>query len=121
MDISEREFKSLDKVRDFLSDEADGVATFQMWQLRDALGYSRLGPIVTSEISQELDRRGVGHLPDELGLGQYEKVRLYLRSSSVGKWLDTASKPGYDMDVKLREAFSNSSLEILDAIRKLVK
>jgi len=121
MDISEREFSDLDEVRHFLDDEAEGVGTFEMWQLRDAMGYSKLGSNVVDEISEELNRRGIGHVPEDLGLSQYDKARLYLRSTPIGKFLDMAIAPSYEGDIKLRESETDASREILDKIRRILK
>ena len=120
IDLSDREFDHLDEVRSFLEEEAGGVATFRSWQLRDAIGYSRLGSNVVSEISEELDRRGIGHVPAKLGLNQYDEARLYLRSSPIGKFLDMASKPGYSGDAELRNALSDGSREILEKIKRML-
>lgn len=121
MDISEREFEDLDEVRDFLDEEADGVATFKMWQLRDALGYSKLGSNVVAELSEELDNRGIGHVPTELGISRHDEARLYLRSTPIGKLLDMALKPGYSGDSRLRESLSDASHDKLEKIRRILR
>lgn len=83
-------------------DSADGVTTLRAGSLRIALGAGRLTPRINGEISHELERRGLGHVPDDLPLGQHDLVRVYRRGSRIGKVLDAAHRVGPEGDDELR-------------------
>lgn len=83
-------------------DTADGVTTLRAGSLRIALGAGRLTPRINEEISKELERRGLGHLPPSLPLGQHDLVRVYRHDSRVGTVLDAVQVIGPDEDDELR-------------------
>ncbi len=64
------------------------VKTFTMEKLRDAHGSAKLGVNVCGEISQELARMGLGHIPEVLPTYQHEFVRVYQRGTDVGNLID---------------------------------
>lgn len=121
LDFSEEQFIDFNRIRDMLEKRAGGVATLNMWQLRDAYGAVKLGSLIVEEISQELDRRGIGHIPVELIPDQWEKARVYLRAGPCGKLLDAAVNPGNDTDESLREFASDQNSLIVDQIRRLLR
>jgi hypothetical protein len=71
-----------------------GVYTVTMTLLREAAGYKRLRVNVRGEISWELARLGIAHVPQELPNEHTTLVRLYLRGTPVGELIEEAITPG---------------------------
>ena len=111
---------------DALRDEvhsSDGVLTVQAWRLRDALGAGRLTERINGQISDALAQRGLGHVPREavdLPTSQYDPVRIYDRTSTIGKVIEAAHNPTDETDEYLREAIDDRAVRILEQVRVLV-
>lgn len=117
--------RSLEDVRAVV-DEADGVLTMAMWELRDAYGKHRLGVHVRANISRALKGMGLGHYPERgsdgelLPYSQYDSIRIYKLGSPVADLIDAVLEPSEDHDEELRQASSGGATEILDQVRELV-
>jgi hypothetical protein len=103
-----------------LVDRNEGVITCDMGSLRDAHGAGKLGTTVVANISEELDGRGLGHIPPQLPVYQDEKVRIYKKSSSVGKIIDAVEHIDRKHDDYLRRLSKGDSEKTLKKIRELV-
>lgn len=104
-------------------DADGGVTTVYAWQLREAVAAGRLTERINGRISDELAARGLGHVPYDvahLPLSQYELVRVYDKTSSLGKVIEAAHKPGEQADARLREAINSEAAGLLEQIRALV-
>jgi hypothetical protein len=113
------EMKSYEEVSDFV-DKNDGIATFEMWQLRDAHGAGKLGINVVANISEELEKRGLGHQPRSLPQNQNESARVYRRGSTVGKIMEATRKVDAEADRFLRAISANDAADTLKKIKELV-
>jgi hypothetical protein len=111
--------KSYEEVSDFV-DKNDGIATFEMWQLRDAHGAGKLGINVVANISEELEKRGLGHQPRSLPQNQNESARVYRRGSTVGKIMEATRKVDAEADRFLRAISANDAADTLKKIKELV-
>jgi len=97
-----------------------GVASFEMYEVRDAHGAGRLGVHVRSNISKSLSGMGLGHFPKELPDSQTAIVRIYKLGGPVADLIDAVLTPGRNGDERLRETASGDSEKILADIRELV-
>jgi hypothetical protein len=97
-----------------------GVYVVDMGTLRDMEGAGKLGKYVREAISKALTARGLGHIPEELPIYQHEAVRLYERSSIVGKVAAAVNHPSTAGDKVLRSLTGDDDRELLDQVRKLV-
>jgi hypothetical protein len=117
--------KGLEKIRAQV-DEADGVLTMPMWELRDAYGKQRLGVHVRASISRALKGMGLGHFPERgpdgelLPYSQYADIRLYRLGSPIADFIDAVLEPSEDHDEELRQASSGGAAEILNQVREIV-
>lgn len=100
--------------------ENGGVLTVKMQEVRDAYGSERLGRNVRSGIHDLLDQIGIGHVPKRLPVYQWKPVRLYRRSSPVGKLIRAALNPGENRDETLLKAAGGDAESILRKVRELV-
>jgi nitroreductase len=102
--------------------DAGGIAVLEMWQLRDAAGYAKLGVNVVKTLAVMLDEVGLGTLPvgATLPLEQYSKVRVYQQKSAVGSVVDAVMHPSGRGDDVLRRLTSDDADEILQRIREMV-
>lgn len=96
----------------------------RLGELREALGYSRLGSNVLREVADELKKAGLGYFPEwQLDSNdqprQHDEVRVYKKRSAVGDLVDAVLEPSAKNDEKLRSAGGNEA-EILGQIRKLL-
>ena len=104
-------------------DAGGGVTTVLAWQLREAVGAGRLTERINSMISNELAARGLGHVPFDpahLPTSQHEWVRVFDKTTSLGKVIEAAHKPGDQQDARLREAINDEAAGLLEQIRALV-
>lgn len=103
---------------------AGGVATFEAWELREAIGAGRLTLRINGMISETLRSFGLGHVPfdpEALPTNQYGAVRVYDATAPVGKAIVAAHVPGEENDRLLRESVTGDAAQILDQIRALVE
>lgn len=101
-------------------DEAGGVLTVSMEDLRDAYGADRLGVNVRTRLQEQLAKLGLAHRPKDLPAYQEQQVRIYVQDSQVGELIRAATTLGSAADRRLREAANNRAVEILDKIRGMV-
>lgn len=99
----------------------DNILTITMIELRDAAGKDKLGVHVRSEISKTLACMGLGHVPKELPPNQHELARLYKRGTPVGELIEMVLSPGEQNDSKLKQQFSNSSVDYANIIEQIPK
>ena len=102
--------------------DAGNVAVFEMWQLRDAGGWSKLGVNVVKALSNMLDEVGLGTLPvgAPLPLDGMGQVRIYRQRSNLGSLVEAVTSPSGKGDEVLRRLTSDDASEVLDQIRELV-
>lgn len=105
-----------------------GLVVASLQDLREMLDYKKLGPRVLAEISTTLAGVGLGYFPratidDNEQPRQWEEVRIYAKSSAVGKVVEAVLEPGDANDTFLLEvanADDAKAAEILDQIRTLI-
>lgn len=103
-----------------------GVITCKMGKLRDAYGAGKLGVNVVENIHDELHKRGLSYIPEKLPLSQFNSVRIYSRSSRVGKLIHAALDVDNDgseqilLEIATSEIADNKAADILLKIRELV-
>jgi hypothetical protein len=90
-------------------DDSDGVLTVLAERPKAAWGGKRLGSNIRDYITDALEVRGIGHIPQEFPSGETIPVRLYRRDSSVGKLIAAVLNPGEDTDQELREQVGATS------------
>lgn len=97
------------------------ILTCGMGTLRDMHGAGKLGTHVVANISDELERRGLGHYPTDLPVNQWENVKIYRRGSQVGNFIRAlGSFEAKDDDLLRSLTGKNSPNEVLKKIRELV-
>lgn len=104
-------------------DSNGGVTTVHAWRLREAQGAGRLTLRINQQISDSLAARGLGHVPfkvEDMPTYQDEQVRIYDRTTALGKVIDSAHHVGDDHDERLREAINDEAVSILQQVRDLV-
>ncbi len=95
-----------------------GVLSLDVQHVRDACGVRRIREINVERIRAELADVGLACYPSLRGRKQGDIVRLYTRTSAVGRFALAFLKPSRDNDTKLRE-LSGKALETLERIRTL--
>ena len=101
-------------------EENEGVMTILMAEVRDACGFERLREHVVASISETLEVAGLGHVPRKLPMDQSAEVRIYLRRSTAGRFIEAALKPGRKNDDKLRQLAAGGAQAKLDNIREIL-
>lgn len=96
------------------------LMTVTMGDLRDTLGYGKLGIHVRKEIAQQLKGKGLGYYPGELPVDQWGKVRIYKRGTTADELIHAVLDPTDEGDDFLREVLSGEAEDILKKIRALV-
>src|SRR3954468_21479372 len=99
----DHKFKNLNDLKQQLETTFNGVVTVPMWTIRDAYGAERLGVNVVAHISEELDGRGIGHLPAQLPQNQWAMARVFLKNTPVGRVLKAAGDLDPAQDRTLRK------------------
>ena len=103
--------------------EAAGcIKRYEMWRLRDAAGWGKLGSRVVVDIANELEANGIGYLPanQTLPTDQNRVVSLYIKSSPLGRLVQAVLEPSKNGDERLREAGSSDAAQVVERIRSLV-
>lgn len=99
----------------------NGVLTVGMWALRNMRNAGKLGRHVIAEISAELAKRGLGHIPDELPSSQDEAVRIYLKTAMVGKIIGAVQDVTDESDDVLRAFARTASSSLRDRLEEVIK
>lgn len=105
-----------------VDDEAIVVVT--LGELRDSLGYGRLGRYVLDEIASKLEGEGLGYFPldaldDNAEPRGGQEVRLYRRGKGIGKVIQAVTNPTEGGDRVLCQNIGEAS-ETIEKIRSLV-
>ena len=98
----------------------EGVLTVPMKRLRDAVGVSRLGPHVASQISKKLHSVGLGHHPPDLPQYQEDYVLIYKLGSPLAELIGALNNPSPENDVRLRRVSGGNPQLVIEQIRALV-
>lgn len=117
------DFNDVSELRDIAEGEPVVVVTLE--QLRDALGYRRIGTLVLAEMKQKLAGSGLGYFPRDIldnnsSPSQYEEIRVYLKDSNVGKIVESVFEPTVAGDTFLAGFNDNSDTSTLEEIRRLL-
>lgn len=108
--------------------ETDGIVLTNIGELREMLGFKRLGVRVLDQIARDLRAEGLGYFPRDVldnnsEPRQWEDVRIFNLTSAVGRVVLAVQEPSEKNDTFLLEASGSSSgdaAEILDQIRTLI-
>ena len=91
-----------------------------MGTLRDIHGAGKLGIHVVRNISEELERHGLGHFPEELPQEQWKRARIYKLGTAVAKVIRAATSTDEKSDAVLRNIGGGEANDILKKVRELV-
>lgn len=99
-----------------------GIAMIDMWELREAGGWAKLGANVVKHLATLLDEVGLGTLPVDavLPLDQNAKVRIYQQKSPVGQVVEAVTEPSHKGDDVLRRLAAGDEADVLLKIRELL-
>jgi len=92
---------------DELLDEVErdqGIRTVLMEDLRRFVGAKRIGRNVNSEITRELDARGLSHQPKKLPNRKEFKVRIVKRGTAAASLVDAVRQVNHHNDRIIRKA-----------------
>ncbi|MCH8089343.1 MAG: hypothetical protein IH955_04955 [Chloroflexi bacterium] len=104
-------YRNLDEVKEAVETSGD-VLTVEMGQLRDAVGYEKLGIYVIREIEKGLEELGIGYDPEELPGYQEGEVRLYRRGTLAAAIIKAVYTLGRDSDHQIGyAAFAQATYE----------
>lgn len=102
--------------------EANGnIMTVEMGRLRDCHGAGKLGVNVVSNIQEELDARGIGHYPVELGYNQWEKAKLFKKGTAVANLVGSVLKLDDESNAYLRSVSNDKLAKRWKKIKELVE
>lgn len=98
---------------------------FNLGELRESIGYDRLGVRVLQEIAKALGGEGLGYFPrevlDDNSWPRHDtEIRVYKKGSAVGETIDAVLLPSNAGDELLRDSAGSEANETLTRIRTLV-
>lgn len=106
---------------------SEKLVVVSLEELRDVLGYKKLGKHVLAEIARELSGKGLGYFPrgaidENLEPRKTSTVRVFAKDSKVGRAISAVLEPSDTNDTFLIELTdeSDDSAEMLDAIPRIV-
>lgn len=119
-------FTKIGELRELL-EEGDGLQVVTLQELRESLGYKKLGPIVLNSVSEKLAGQGIGYFPDwiinanDLPRGRQE-VRVFLKDSALGRIVQSVIEPTDTGDQRLLDLVEEDSpAEKLEQIRAVLE
>lgn len=103
----------------------DNLTVATLGELREALGYGRLGVGVLVQISKALYGVGLGYYPtwvldDNPVPRQGDAVRVFRKGTPVGDVIEAVLHPTIAGDQRLRSGTGGQAAEVLDRIRAMV-
>src|SRR5665647_1808668 len=93
-----------------LKEEGDadgGVITVHAARMRAAQGAGRLTERINAQISDSLAARGLGHVPfdrKQMPTSQFADVRVYDKTTTLGRVIEAAHTVGNEYDELLRDS-----------------
>lgn len=118
-------FEKIEQVAEVAHDQ--GLVVVSLLDLREALGYKKLGVRVLDDIVQALRGQGLGYFPREVledneAPRQWDEVRVFDISSNLGKVVKAIQEPSEKTDRFLLEISEDrdDAAAILDRIRTLL-
>ncbi|QNE22421.1 hypothetical protein F1D05_36640 [Kribbella qitaiheensis] len=109
------------------TEENGNLITATLLELREALGYNRLGVRVLGYIADGLDGEGLGYFPqwvldsDSNEAPRSENViRVFKKGTAVGNAISAVLEPTNKGDELLRESAGGDAAETLKRVRELV-
>lgn len=99
-----------------------GVASVEMWIVRNAHGHDRLGKHVRHKIAQDLAGAGLnyyhesGEMPDD----QRALLRIYKQGTRAAEIIEAVLSVSFASDATIRGAAADESKDTLETIRKLI-
>lgn len=106
-------------------DTEGGILPVSLGDLRETLGYDRLGVRVLGYIAAGLDGAGLGYFPlsviEENAVPRKEEVvRVYRKGSALARVVEDVLHPTEAGDDRLRESTGGEALDTLEKVRALV-
>ncbi len=107
-------------------DENGGLLAVSLGELREALGYNRLGVRVLGQIATSLAGEGLGYFPewvltDQNPAPRYgDVVRVFRKGTGVAEVVTAVLEPTDRGDERLKEIAGADAVEILNKIRLLL-
>lgn len=109
------------------AEENGDLLAVSLLDLRQALGYDRLGVRVLRWIADGLDGEGLGFFPQWVLDGEvnnapraHDVVRVYRKGTPLGKVIDAVLDPTNRGDELLRQSGSGDAASTLERIRELL-
>lgn len=109
------------------TEENGNLITATLLELREALGYNRLGVRVLGYIADGLDSEGLGYFPvwvlngDENSAPRAgDMVRVFKKGTAVGDVITAVLEPTNKGDERLRETAGGDAADTLKRVRELV-
>lgn len=117
-------YKSMDDIKS-AAEAQGGLIVASLLELREAMGYGRLGERVLSHIARELENQGLGYYPahvleDNPTPRQHEMVRIYIKSSKLGEMVSSVLSPSEHGDELLRERALDENAGMVAEIRTIL-
>lgn len=100
-------------------ENSGGALTVYMGELRDALGYDRLGVHVKKQIGDELAKNGMGCHP-ELGDRSNLETRVFQLGTPTADLIAAVLNPSKASDALIVKAAGGKDAEVLARIKALV-
>jgi len=102
--------------------ENGNLMTATLGELREALGYNRLGVRVLGEIARSLQDEKLGYFPtwalEDNDVPRYgDVIRIYRIDSAVGRTIEAVLKPSPSGDELLLDSAGSEAVEKLRRIR----
>lgn len=107
-------------------EESGDLLPVSLGELREALGYNRLGIRVLNEIAEKLAGEGLGYFPldvlsDRNDAPRYgDVVRVFKKGTALGQVVTSILEPTIPGDERLKEIAGSDAANILKSIRALL-
>ncbi|MFF0909731.1 hypothetical protein ACFWZW_03460 [Microbacterium enclense] len=107
-------------------DENGDLLPVSLGELREALGYNRLGVRVLNEIAAKLAGEGLGFFPLDVLSEQNDAprygdvVRVFKKGTALGQVVTSVLEPTVAGDERLKEIAGSDAANILKEIRALL-
>lgn len=121
-------FEDVQELRELL-EESDGLEVVTLQELRESIGYRKLGPLVLNSVAEKLVGQGIGYFPEwvidanDMPRGRQE-VRVFLKDSQLGRIVQSVLEPTDTGDRRLLELVGegdSSAADKLEQIRTILE
>jgi hypothetical protein len=94
-------------------EKSGGLVTVSMREMKQLYDATRLKSGVRESIEDDLKENGIGHIPPEIPNSEHAEIRLYVRGTRIGRFIQALLQPNTETDKEIVEKLADPARDAL--------